>query len=164
VSRVVSFSRGHLSVRLLLLQGLQSLQSGHPLEGFARRLIGTIERGAGFGERRHQRRPRLDPGLVQLLQFFFCGGGIGLHALQRGVDFGAALGGEFPGVRGELVGGFAPGVELGGSLALEDCLVLPDLLAKTLDIFGDLSLERLPVGLQFCLRRSRPLRWPRHSS
>jgi hypothetical protein len=54
------------------------------------------------------------------------------------------------GIAAKLVGGFSPRLQLGRRLKLECRLLLLDLLAKALDVFLDLGLERIPLWLQSC--------------
>jgi hypothetical protein len=54
------------------------------------------------------------------------------------------------GIAAKFVGGFSPRLQLGRRLKLECRLLLLDLLAKALDVFLDLGLERIPLWLQSC--------------
>jgi hypothetical protein len=82
------------SLRNLLGPRLRRVSRGRssgPLERLLSRLIGAIERSAGFRQSSHQCGPRLLPRLVHLLVLFLRRGSIGFHVLHGGLYFAPTL-------------------------------------------------------------------------
>ena len=94
------------------------------------RLVRTIKGSPRFAQSGHQRGPGLPTCLIQLPKFFFGLVSIGAHALCDRLDFCPTLCGDAFGSGVKLVGGIAPSLQLSISLALEDRLLLLDLLTE----------------------------------
>ena len=121
------------SLQNLLGRRLRRVSQGRssgPLERLLYRLIGAIERSAGFRQSSHQCGPRLLPRLVHPLVLFLRRGSAGFHLLHGSLYFAPTLSCELFASSAEIVGSLAPRFHLGGSLTFKGRLLLLNLLAE----------------------------------